>query len=319
MSIRSGRYIWLLNFVLWTLEHTPTQVWMRKTLFHDKLSTGPTHKPLPAFIAGFALLIAVFLIHLTFSSVFVVVFMRSLHHLTQVRYRSLKRRARRPKTKSDHLTKSSSINGSKSQQIHVLDAQKIKDLRLLAVKSIVYVCASLALYLVAWGLFLLYPRNLQTDVSSTPYLLSLLVLMELCFVVNLRLPCRGGPAAAPPEVAVEMGASIALKAAGDIEKQGTFLSPRAQLAQAQEMTGYNTQSLPMSASGMHTSTASLPHRTTSSYEGAAAAAGGASSRNMGGSNGGSGNSDSPVRRRRPIVEHWRELFSARAMYEGGQR
>lgn len=89
----------------------------------------------------------------------------------------------------------------------MLDQQKIKDLQLLAVKSIVYACGSLLLYFIEWFLFLRYPRNLQTDVNATPYLLALLVLMELCFIVT-RLPFQG-----MVRRAVEMGGAVVVAAA----------------------------------------------------------------------------------------------------------
>ncbi len=94
----------------------------------------------------------------------------------------------------------------------MLDAQKVKDLRLLAIKSIIYVGCSLALCLCTWALFLLYPRNLQADVNATPYILGLLALTELCFVVHPRLrlprrPFRGvsRPWGVASPAAVEMG------------------------------------------------------------------------------------------------------------------
>ena len=53
---------------------------------------------------------------------------------------------------------------SRPQQIDVLDAQKIEDLRVLGIKSIVFASGSFALYLYAWFIFISHPYNYQINV-----------------------------------------------------------------------------------------------------------------------------------------------------------
>lgn len=293
---------------------------MRTTPFHENLSIGDRG---PGFYAALIAALSIFLLHLAVSASFIVVFMRSLHHLTE--------------------------------QVHVMDPQKVNDLRMLALKATVYCFFSLLLHLVCWGLFLIYPRNLQTDVSCTAYLLALLVLMELCFVVTLRLPARArahananaapphrvaGPDGSPQSAAVEMaaidtnaaaadevkeedqqqGAAAAAGGGGGFSSLLSILSPRAASNRTRSMfsprehlahlTGnYTSQSLvpsssagsgprgvSVSVSGLHdggaggVSTSSLAHYTTASSQ--AAGPGGSSTGESGGNSNSRGGSSS---------------------------
>lgn len=60
------------------MENIPTQIWERNTLWHKKATKGV------GIMVGFAFLLLFFALHLTFSFLFIVVFMRSLNHLTEV-------------------------------------------------------------------------------------------------------------------------------------------------------------------------------------------------------------------------------------------
>ncbi len=76
-----NRYIWCLNLGFWVVQHIPTQVWMRGSAFHTKLMhTAPRRIE---FVAAFVWLLIVFFLHIGFSLLFIVVFMRSLNHLVE--------------------------------------------------------------------------------------------------------------------------------------------------------------------------------------------------------------------------------------------
>lgn len=62
------------------MENIPPQIWERRTLWHTKMTRGA------GIMVGFAFLLLFFALHLTFSFLFIVVFMRSLNHLTEVKW-----------------------------------------------------------------------------------------------------------------------------------------------------------------------------------------------------------------------------------------
>jgi hypothetical protein len=79
------RYIWCINLACWMLTHAPTQVWERRSLWHTKLSKGAGKR---FFYLAFFWLVFVFFLHLSLSLLFVVVFMRSVNHLSQASHPS---------------------------------------------------------------------------------------------------------------------------------------------------------------------------------------------------------------------------------------